>query len=1112
LAAPDPPSRQDRLTCLRAKTAYLTAKNHHHRVNWFLMRLELHFLGSPKIVVAGKTSEVRRQHALALLAYLALEPGWHSREQVSAMLWGDADTTQAQQNLRTALAHLRDVLGEASEVLNATRSKLQLLPEAFWLDVRQLQNPDSLDQAAALYRGDFLSGVQLPSAPDFDHWLETLRERLRLQFDALLAGLLSEQRQNGQTSAALETARRRVGLDAFNEPAHRVLIELLLEQGNRAAALEVFKALERQLERELGLSPSPETLQLAQRIQSQSVVAAVPEPFVARIEEWQWLETAKRDHVPVLLRGEPGVGKSRLLREFARAYGESLWLYGRPGDQSVPFAAVTRFLREQQVADLNLPQWVRFELHALLPELPGAGSSQKERLLAALLACFGILAKKNTLFVWDDWQFLDPSSLELLFYLLEQSQLFVFGTARSGELSAETERHIATLVSAQRLQQIELPRLTIFDLEQMLRAMNLDTHQAELLFKRSGGNPLYALESLRAGLGTASKQLGQLIEARLERLSKPARDVARVAAILEREFNLELAAQMLEVRELELLEPLEELQNNGLVQDLRLVHDLVQDSLRHSMPLATKRWLHGRALLALEAKGSNAALLAFHALEAAKPLLVLRHAARAGGQALEMYAYTEAIQHHEHALLALEAVSDAEAVTLGEKTLLGFFDSFATLLTQQSRFVQLHRVLSEGIDWARHKRFVWLEAGLCNLDARALLREGTQLELAEERYLTAASLTEQHPVLRLDTLLTRHHLEGARGDWLAAKSCARAAAEEAADSGQRELQQEALMGVLFSAQNLGAWEEVRAVALEVRPISERLGGRASLAHGWAVSAIASTFLGQPRRALEEAEKATALLSNIGWGSGQRFAAQAQTQAHIELGDLHVALEQNAPTVFHEHASSRPAAFARSWWTRANIYFLRGEYELALEALAKSQQVIKDVMPFDAFQIEAAIESLRSAVLLEMGDQKAAIHAALTAKRWRETRQPQGWTNWTPHGFEVRVLCLHDPQLAFERLLQLEQLEFGNPRFLIEVLAAKAEFEFAQHNTANGLVLLEQALGVVSRLELPLCFVQLERRRLQHIPNADMSAYQTALRSIAARLPDELGGRFLESKE
>jgi DNA-binding SARP family transcriptional activator len=1075
------------------------------------MLLELHFLGTAKIVVGGKPSEVRRQHALALLAYLALESGWHSREQISAMLWSDADTTQAQQNLRTCLAHLRDVLGEASHLLETTRSKLQLLPEQTWLDVHLLQDSDPLEQAVLLYRGDFLIGLQLPNAPDFDHWLENLRERLRLQFDALLAKLHNQQRQNGQTSAALETARRRVALDAFNEPAHRVLIELLLEQGNRAAALEVFKALERDLGRELGLSPSLETLQLIETIQKQpEIVAAVLEPFVARVEEWRFLETARQENAPVLLRGEPGLGKTRLLREFARAYGESLWLFGRPGDQSVPFAAVTRFLREQRVIDLSLPMWVRQELHALLPELPETGSSQKERLYAALRLSFETLAQNNRLFIWDDWQFLDPSSLELLFYLLEQSSLFIFGSARSGELSPATERQIATLVSAQRLRQTDLPRLTTPDLEQLLRALSLDSHQAKVLFKRTGGNPLYALESLRAGLGTPNKQLTQLIEARLERLSKPARDVARVAAILEREFNLELSAQILEVRELELLEPLEELQNNGLMQDLRLVHDLVQETLRQAMPLATRRWLHGRALSALEARGSNAAILALHALEAAKPVAVLRHAAQAGALALEIYAYTEATQHHQNARLALNALSQAEAAQIGEKPLLAFFDGFATLLTQQSHFTELHQVLSEGIFWARRNHLVWLEGGLCNLHARALLREGTQLELAEERYLAAAQLTEHYPMLRLDTLLTRHHLEGARGDWVAAKSCARAAAEEAADAGQLALQQEALMGVMFSAQNLGAWQEVQDVALEVRPISERLGGRASLAHGWAVSAIASTFLGTPRRALEEAEKASDLLASIGWGSGQRFAAQAQTQAHIELGDLHSALEQNAPTVFHAQAPSRPAAFARSWWTRAQIYFLRGELQNALEALLQSQQIVQNVMPFDAFQIEAAIESLRSTVLLYLGETKAAIAAALKAKEWRETRKPLGWTNWTPHHLEVRVLCLHSPQFAFERLLQLEQLEVGNPRFLIEVLSAKAEFEFAQRNVADGLALLHDALGLAAQLELPLCFVQLERTRLQHTPNADTTPFQAVLHSIAARLPSHVAVHFLEN--
>jgi hypothetical protein len=83
--------------------------------------------------------------------------------------------------------------------------------------------------------------------------------------------------------------------------------------------------------------------------------------------------------------------------------------------------------------------------------------------------------------------------------------------------------------------------------------------------------------------------------------------------------------------------------------------------------------------------------------------------------------------------------------------------------------------------------------------------------------------------------------------------------------------------------------------------------------------------------------------------------------------------------------------------------------------------------------------------------------------------------------------------------------------LIEVLAAKAELEFAQYNLAAGLALLHDALGLAERLELPLCFVQLERTRLQHTPNADTAPYQAALRAIAARLPSEVAAQFLHSK-
>ena len=1045
------------------------------------MLLELHFLGIAKLLVSGVPKEIRRQHALALLAYLALEPGWQAREQIATMLWADADTISSQQNLRTVLAHLRDVLGTASDLLETTRSKVQLSTQNLWLDVWELQNAKDaqLEKVINLYHNDLLTNLQLPNAPEFEAWLEQKRDQTRSKFDWLLLRLFNQQSKSGSISAALETARRRINLNALNETAHQDLMQLLLEQGNRASALEVFRVLENKLKTELGLSPNPEIAKLATQIQKQGdLVAAVPEPFVARVDEWQALETAWRKGQRVLLRGEPGVGKTRLLREFARACGSSVWLEGRPGDSSVPFAAVTRFLRTHQIEQLELPTWVKNELHGLLPEIAGQENTtqNKQRLFSALLECFSFITSRVALLILDDWQFLDPSSLEYIFFLLEQSQVPIVATARSAELNVKTEKHIAALIGAQRLVQIELPRLKQSDLENLLRALHLDTRQAEWLHKRTGGNPLYALESVRAGM-QENKQLTQLIEARLERLSKPARDVARVAAITEREFGLELTAQILEVRELELLEPIDELQQKNLMTDMRFAHDVVLETLRENMPLTTRRWLHGRALVLLEQKQVSPAILAFHAIKAAKPMAVLRHSSAAGARAVEVYAYTEALEHQRHALLALLELSDSEAQSLEQPPLITFFDAYATLLTQQSRFRELQDALQQGIEHAQRWTWRWLEGALHNLSARAWLRAGTNLEAAEQMYQIANKLTLQNPQLELDTLLTRHHLEGAKGNWALAETSARAAAQKALETEQPELLQEALMGALFAEQNLGAWAELRITAEEVRPISEQVGGKASLAHGWAVSAIASVYLGQPRRAILEAENAFSTLSSIGWGSGQRFAAQALTQAHAELGELEKALEFNAPTVFHENAATRPAAHARSWTTRAQIYWLQNDNLNALAATEQAKQIVGQVMPFEAFQIRACIASFESAIFMQCGNQDKALEAALEAQQQRNNHVLHGWTRWTPHWLEIRALCLAKHfEFAEQRIAELRLLETSNQRWEIEVLAAESEWEVAKNNFKPAKKRLLQAIKIAVQLELPMRLGQLEQTR------------------------------------
>ncbi|MCO6451258.1 MAG: AAA family ATPase [Caldilineales bacterium] len=247
-----------------------------------MTQLRIQLLGSPSIERDGKSIASDRRKAVALLAYLALESGNHTREQLAALLWPDYDAQSAGAYLRRTLWEMRQLVGD--DAVSADRSQIgwQDSP-TIWLDVsdfrRNASQADeaSLTRAAELYRGDFMAGFSLQDAPDFDDWqrfqTEALRSRLGSVFERL--ALLREKR--GDLEQSLSDAVRWIALDPLHEPAHRLLMRLLVASGNRAAALRQYDDLIRMLRAELRAEPDAETQQLAADIRSGNL-AQSPEP------------------------------------------------------------------------------------------------------------------------------------------------------------------------------------------------------------------------------------------------------------------------------------------------------------------------------------------------------------------------------------------------------------------------------------------------------------------------------------------------------------------------------------------------------------------------------------------------------------------------------------------------------------------------------------------------------------------------------------------------------------------------------------------------------------------------------------------------------------------
>lgn len=242
-------------------------------------RVELTLLGEWRLTVGGRPATAPAyEKGRALLAYLAVESLWLTREQLGGLFWPDSFHSRA--NLRAVLADLRAVLQDnvaAVPCLLVQRNALCTSAEFVgMLDITEfLASPPRcreapavqecaaclgrMEQAACLYRGEFMAGFSLTDCPDFEEWLQCKRAALHRHAVALCDRLADCHERYGELARALTFARRATELDPWGEAAQRRLMRLLVVDGKKAAALRQFEMLESMLARDLGIQPEEAT-------------------------------------------------------------------------------------------------------------------------------------------------------------------------------------------------------------------------------------------------------------------------------------------------------------------------------------------------------------------------------------------------------------------------------------------------------------------------------------------------------------------------------------------------------------------------------------------------------------------------------------------------------------------------------------------------------------------------------------------------------------------------------------------------------------------------------------------------------------------------------------
>ncbi len=238
---------------------------------------------------SGEVLALKGRKTQALVAYLALAPGERrTRDELIALLWGDRGEQQARSSLRQSLSELRKALGDAGDsLLVAERDAVSLDADAIDVDVTEFKRliddgtPTALERATELYRSDLLDGIGVHEAA-FEDWLRDERQRLNERACEALSRLLDHQAAE-DSERAIATARRLLALDPLRETTHRVLMKLYADKGERTLALKQYQACRDVLAAELGVSPAPETEQLAEEIRTGAArtgeaVDPAPEP------------------------------------------------------------------------------------------------------------------------------------------------------------------------------------------------------------------------------------------------------------------------------------------------------------------------------------------------------------------------------------------------------------------------------------------------------------------------------------------------------------------------------------------------------------------------------------------------------------------------------------------------------------------------------------------------------------------------------------------------------------------------------------------------------------------------------------------------------------------
>ncbi|MBN1665855.1 MAG: AAA family ATPase [Anaerolineales bacterium] len=634
-------------------------------------------------------------NARALLAYLLLHRAHpQPRAVLVGILWPDHPEGRARRYLTQALWQLRQSLpglieADAENIQITNHISLQIDVEDFRARLASglaaekpaQERRAALRQAVQLYQGDLMEGF-------YEDWALQECERLRECYFSALENLVGLEKAAGRYHQALDLALTLVGADPLREAAHREVMRLYFTLDRPEAAQRQYETCRQILQDQLGTTAGPETQALAGEIARSNTPESAPylppalkatRPAISDVrtrqlslvgradERSELLNSAESifDHLGgvILVEGEAGIGKTRLVQEVARDLewrgGQVLWGSTSPMKVTPPYGPLAQALgsgltplRINQLAQVIEPIWLQVlkpfiaELAAFKPDLPPAPALKSDQEHTRLIEAFvqalsGWAQICPSALILEDLQWADSQTLDLLAALprrLEDLAVVVIGTQRSEEARSYPAlwEKLQAIDRAGLRRRMKLERLNERATGELIRNSLGMSRAAPLfearLYQETEGNPLFVLETLQVlyeeGVLNCDENgqwstpwdeltnnyaelplppaVEQVIKRRLARLIPSLETVLNSAAVLGSDFDLALLSSSLEIESTEMLNAIQELRQRHFLQETAQAycfsHDKIRQVIYDNLEATERIRLHRQAGAALETR------------------------------------------------------------------------------------------------------------------------------------------------------------------------------------------------------------------------------------------------------------------------------------------------------------------------------------------------------------------------------------------------------------------------------------------------------------------------------------------------------------------------------